>query len=281
MTQVELKLWLRENSRPAPMVFVLKLLTWFLLIATGGILFFTNSVGLLFGCFLLGLGFAYGVELQHQCIHNTAFYSRKANVFWGSLLGAPMLVNFRTYRKHHLLHHANLGTILDTPFFRYERAEPKRTKLAFVIRELFLFSHWRNVWAFQNTSYLQKTFIAFVTLGALWLVATSPKLLLVWIVPTLFVAGPFHYLIELPEHWKCKESKDRFQNTRTIKSNFILGWLTNFNNFHVEHHWSAGIPPEKLGILHSQIHHNILSVNRGYLEFYSNLVRGHLWKRWL
>ena len=95
-----------------------------------------------------------------------------------------------------------------------------------------------------------------------------------WIVPLIALAAPIHTLVELPEHYKCNlDSVDVLENTRTIKSNSLMFWFTNGNNFHVEHHYAAAWPMDKLDILHEQIGHLIVNKNIGYREFYLIFIR--------
>src|ERR1041384_1865877 len=54
---------------------------------------------------LLGLAYAHAVELQHQCLHNTAYRSRTWGRVVGVLLGLPSLVSFSDYQNSHLKHH--------------------------------------------------------------------------------------------------------------------------------------------------------------------------------
>src|SRR3989338_1170387 len=105
-------------------VFVLKLAALVGLSVTGFLLASTsNGLSSVFGIVLLGAMFAHAVELQHQCLHYTAFQSRGMNRIIGILLGLPMLTSFHAYRRSHLDHHRNLGTPGDTPFFNYRFIE--------------------------------------------------------------------------------------------------------------------------------------------------------------
>ncbi|MEE8583708.1 MAG: fatty acid desaturase, partial [Acidobacteriota bacterium] len=71
------------------------------------------------GTIVLGLMYAHAVELQHQCLHNTAFSSKGWNRLVGFLLGLPTLVSHSDYQHQHLRHHRYLGREGDREFFNY------------------------------------------------------------------------------------------------------------------------------------------------------------------
>ena len=88
--------------------------------ATGIILAMSENIGVaIVGFFVLGCMFAHAVELQHQCLHYSAFKSRRANRIIGVILGLPTLTSFHAYRRSHLEHHRKLGSAEDIPFFNY------------------------------------------------------------------------------------------------------------------------------------------------------------------
>src|ERR1044072_5259704 len=104
---------------------------------------FLPSLYWLLPSLLLGLAYAHAVELQHQCLHNTAYRSR----FWGRvlgvLLGLPSLVSFSDYQNSHLKHHRLLGTPEDKEFFNY--AYKKLNSLPALINHLWMLRHYRDV----------------------------------------------------------------------------------------------------------------------------------------
>ena len=248
-------------------VFVLKLTALGALSATGFLLAstgqgFTSVVGIV----LLGAMFAHAVELQHQCLHNTAFQSRSMNRIVGILLGLPMLTSFHAYRRSHLDHHSNLGTSNDTPFFNYRFIESG--SIGALLYDLLGISHLKTSLATifgQNDSRLivvsssnepgsiserfDYGLMAFmIACACLYTVGFGSVLILkVWLLPLFFVAQPIHFLIELPEHIGCtNDSTDSFQNTRTIVGSRLSRWFTNSNNLHVEHHLSPALSMDQL-----------------------------------
>lgn len=97
--------------------FIFSLFFSFILIASKSVFLYC------LGTIIAGVMYAHAVELQHQCLHYTAFKKPHLNKFFGIILGAPMFVSFSEYRKIHLKHHKNLGTQEDEEFFtsRFKR----------------------------------------------------------------------------------------------------------------------------------------------------------------
>jgi len=252
---------------------------------------------------LLGLAYAHAVELQHQCLHNTAYRSR----FWGRvvgvLLGLPSLVSFSDYQNSHLKHHRLLGTPEDKEFFNY--AYQKLNSFPALITHLWMVRHYRDVMGFIFKSargklvrkdeatptmarrirfeyQLMAIFIAAMAFVTIYFQTTL--FLKLWFIP-LLVAVPTHALIELPEHIGCNTSRpDVLVNTRTIKTNKLLVWFVNGNNYHVEHHWLPAVPNDKFPELHAHVSSRITYADISYRSFYSqffrNLRKNNLHQAW-
>lgn len=107
----------------------------------------------------------------------------------------------------------------------------------------------------------------------LWLQFEVWEIGLIWILPVLIVGEPVHKLIELPEHTFCnKGSADVFQNTRSVRSNPFMTWLTNGNNFHVEHHQFPSVPIDGLSSLYRENTGRHVFHSTGYRQFYMEYV---------
>ena len=236
----------------------------------------------LFGIVILGAMFAHAVELQHQCLHYTAFRLRPLNRIVGIMLGLPTLTSFHAYRRSHLDHHRNLGTPNDQTFFVYKFLETSSLKN--FAHDLLGVAHLRSSFSailgnsdtrlidlhsMDATSKEAERFdyglMGFLIVAAI-LVAMMFGFTLVlklWILPLLLVAQPIHFLIELPEHIGCfTKAASVFDNTRTIYGSSISSWFTNYNNLHVEHHLDASRPMAQLP--------ELLEENRGKHRFISN-----------
>lgn len=278
--------WLSVSSAS----FAWRVAVWFTLLAAGAL---TASVSGAWtaacGIFLLGVAMAHGVELAHQALHHTGFRSRRLNELFGILLGLPMLVSFHEYRINHLKHHALLGTPDNREFFDYGS---RTWTLGGIFSRFLMWHHYtsfcvRLVKAFLGAplgdfhpryqrSVRSFYFIAAAVLSALlvWCWAASTwHPLAIWLAALFLVASPLHAWIELPEHYGCNEhSTDVFQNTRTIKSNLFMTWLTNSNNYHVEHHLWSNVPIQKIHMLHMRSRGRALHFSMGYWQFYKSAL---------
>jgi fatty acid desaturase len=242
------------------------------------------------GILVLGTAMAHGVELSHQALHHTGFRSPRLNEIFGLMLGLPMLVSFYEYRIHHLKHHALLGTPENREFFDYG---PKTWEIKSLVLRFFMLHHYisfsmRLVKALSGQAvgdyhprykgkvrlfYIISALALTALLAACWF-STSFAPLLIWLAALFIVASPLHAFIEMPEHYGCIESSiDPFENTRTIRSNWFMSWLTNHNNFHVEHHMWADVPIQNIHFLHERCRHKTKYFNRGYWEFYKEALR--------
>jgi len=275
-------------------VFVLKLAVLAALSVTGFLLTSSSSgLSSVLGIVFLGAMFAHAVELQHQCLHYTAFQSRGMNRIVGILLGLPMLTSFHAYRRSHLDHHRNLGTPGDTPFFNYRFIES--SSIGALLYDMLGISHLKTsisaifgqndsrlivVSSSSEPSTISERFdygwMAFmIACACLYTMAFGSVLILkVWLIPLLFVAQPIHFLIELPEHIGCtRDSTDSFQNTRTIVGSRFSRWFTNGNNLHVEHHLAPALSMDELGDLFQSNRGKHKHMTFSYIEFYWSLFR--------
>lgn len=241
---------------------------------------------------LLGLAYAHAVELQHQCLHNTAYRSR----FWGRvvgfLLGLPSLVSFSDYQNSHFKHHRLLGTPEDKEFFNY--AYKKLHSFPSLLTHLWMVRHHLDVMGYifnstrgklvrkdQSTLKVAKKIRFEYQLMAVFLTAMvfvsiffeTTLFLKLWLIPML-IAVPTHALIELPEHIGCDTTiNDVLINTRTIKTNKFMVWFVNGNNYHVEHHWLPAVPNDKFPELHTYVASRTRYADVSYRSFYSQFFR--------
>jgi fatty acid desaturase len=234
---------------------------------------------------LLGVLYAHAVELQHQCLHNTAFSNNRLNHVTGVILGLPMLVSYSDYQASHFKHHKLLGTPEDKEFFNYNYES--LTSLKAFIPHLFMLQHykvvagniWKSFWGVTRSDTTAKAArrirgeylimaVFLTTMIAFTLAYQSPVFLKLWLLP-LLVSIPIHALIELPEHIGCENKVvDVLRNTRTILAGRFAVWFTDGNNYHVEHHWLPGVPNDKLPELHKKLEGKIAHLKASYWEFY-------------
>jgi fatty acid desaturase len=296
----------RPATRPAPdalepewlevssLAFAWRVALWAALFGAGGWLAACTSPWVVAaGVILLGVAMAHGVELSHQALHHTGFRSAAMNEITGIAMALPMLVSFYEYRINHLKHHALLGTPNNREFFDYgsETWTPKGLALRFLMLRHYasfsnrlikavrggVFDEYHARYQAQVRRFYYIATLALVSLVLACALTHSFRPLLVWLSALILVASPLHAWIEMPEHYGCNErSVDVFENTRTITSNTFMTWLTNSNNFHVEHHMWANVPIQKIRRLHERCRDRSLHRNRGYWEFYKSALRGSI-----
>jgi fatty acid desaturase len=248
---------------------------------------------------LLGLAYAHAVELQHQCLHNTAYRRKAINRLVGVPLGLPTCVSFSDYQNSHLKHHRLLGTSEDKEFFNYSY-QKLRSPLA-LIPHLWMVRHYWDVLGYickssvgiltrkneatpktaakiRSEYQLMAVFIG--AMAVLTVVFATPIFVEIWLIP-LLVAVPVHALIELPEHIGCNTKVPNvLENTRTINTNKLVTWFVDGNNYHVEHHWLPGVPNDKFPLLHNHLKGKIAYNDTSYRSFYKQFVQ-HLKARTL
>jgi fatty acid desaturase len=238
---------------------------------------------------LLGFMYAHAVELQHQCLHNTGYRSKKWNRIIGVLLGLPTLVSYSDYQSSHLEHHRLLGTPDNKEFFNYGYGS--LTSLRKLIPHLFMLSHYRDVIIYifyalignlrqdkkrsvalniRAEYRLMAVFLSLMT--ALILTGHYMIALKTWFIP-LLIAVPVHCLIELPEHIGCDvQTLDVLHNTRSLKAGWLTVWFVDGNNYHVEHHWLPSVPNDKFPGLHKMVAGHIKHQEISYWSFYKNFL---------
>jgi fatty acid desaturase len=278
-------------------VFIGKLAVLAALLAGGGWLAVQSSYLLAAGgIVILAAGYAHAVELQHQCLHHSAFRSSRLHRLVGVPLGAPALVSYSHYRLRHLQHHRYLGTPGDTEFFGFDVRQPLTvgllvkgmfdvTRLLTVARDIgrCATGDWQYGLGQIAPKIRRAIIVEYRLLGiAVGLVAAAcaagggPLVLRLWLLPFI-VFLPVHFLVELPEHILCDHSSsDVLRNTRSITGSWLTTWFTNGNNLHIEHHAAMNVPINQLRDRHGEARRFGSHVQRTYLEFYGIVVR-ELW----
>ncbi|MFI1444971.1 fatty acid desaturase family protein [Streptomyces fructofermentans] len=245
------------------------------------------------GTVLLAAMFTHAVELQHQCLHHSAFRRAFPHRLVGVPLGMPLLVVYSHYRVRHLQHHRYLGTPQDTEFFGFDTRGPLTFKvllrglldyprLGTVAAEILRAATGRWAYAYGHIApAMQRRIVTeHVLLGAtaavlavLAALGHGEYVVRLWVLP-LLLAIPMHFLVELPEHLLCDtETTDVLHNTRSIRGSWLSTWFTNGNNLHIEHHAAMTVPINRLSERHEETRSFAVHVERSYADFYRILWR--------
>lgn len=281
-------------------VFTGKLVLWLALTSAGILLALQGAWwARVVGVVLSGCMFAHAAELQHEALHNLAYRNRRLNRVVGVVLGLPMLISFTAYQVTHLRHHRDLGTPENREFFDYGNqygTSGQRSRLGSIASWCVRFSMVHHYAQFARTlgrSVLGRDiegerpttsrrirrehlvmFAALLALAVLSILLDRAVVVWAWLLPLVLVAAPVHSLIELPEHYRCETlNRSPFVNTRTIRSNRVMTWFTNGNNFHVEHHLMPNLPIQRLPELHTAVQDRLRYFHPSYRDYFSKLIR--------
>lgn len=231
------------------------------------------------GFVLLGLLNAHGIQLLHQASHRQAYRVKIYNDIAGTLLGVVAFIPFQKYRTIHLEHHKKLGTSEDSEFFGFEEFESDSSAKK-ILSEIFSLKRLRDVFSIikfkDSKNFRDELVLSVICISLLMssLAFGNMQIFFGWVASYILITEPIHFLIEIPEHFGCdKLSLDKNRNTRTIKHvSFIIGWYTNWNNYHSEHHRFPNIPPENLALIAKDRVPDGLFCLRTYGEFYKFYV---------
>jgi fatty acid desaturase len=212
------------------------------------------------------------------------------------MAGVPMFSSYSHYKYDHLRHHAFLGTPQNREFFNYQ-FHNLDSPLGFVIgaynpgrysnlvRDLgrSLLGHTNpNVTKTMAARRIRAEYQAFLVIFAVVLAASVSLhtlfFLWVWILPSVLVAEPMHFLIELPEHYGLNTQTDPnvLTNTRTVRASRFGHWFTNGNDLHTAHHFHQGVPMVNVPKLHEVIKDRVNTVDPSFVSFYSGVVKGRI-----
>jgi fatty acid desaturase len=219
---------------------------------------------------------------MHECVHYSAFRTRRLNEVVGSLAGFGILFSATYYRQFHFAHHRYAQDPARDP--ELLTAPPPRTPLGYWWRATGL-GYWRarisNLVDFSRGRLDRVPFIpatahaeirraaqAMVGVLALLLVASlawrTDVLVWYWLLP-LVLAMPFLRLYLLTEHTGCSEDDDGLTNTRTTLSLWPVRFLMWNLPYHAEHHLYPSIPFLRLPESHRWLRGHLRFVAPGYL----------------
>ncbi|MFJ9455880.1 fatty acid desaturase family protein [Kitasatospora sp. NPDC101447] len=246
------------------------------------------------GVILLAAMYTHLVELQHQCLHHSAFRSAAPHRPVGVLIGIPLLSAYSHYRVQHLQHHRYLGTAQDSEFFGFDPRAPLTWsallrgagdpgRLVQVAADVA--RSCAGTWTYARGQIGERARrhvmgeyrllgVAVLAAGAAAGLGHGRAVLLLWGLP-LLLSIPIHFFLELPEHVLCDTggSTDVLRNTRTISGSRFSRWFTNGNNFHVEHHAAMVVPVNRLAERHPLARRYAAHSEVSYPAFYRKVLR--------
>lgn len=219
----------------------------------------------------MGCLFAHGLELQHEALHQNLFRSPVLNRIAGTLLGIPLLVSYTHYKSYHFHHHIAVGSDDDEEIVDYS-IDSLRNPLKLLARAWNITRIPRFFIVFVEMlrgrypprvkkSNHRRLFYEYVLLAAVFvsmacisIVSGSWTPVVLWFAPWLLVAEPMHFIVEVPEHLGCdRRTSSILHNTRSYRANFLWEYLSNYNNYHIEHHLWPGVASHRLHHLHRYV----------------------------
>lgn len=236
-----------------------------------------------------GLLLAFLFTAEHECIHGTAFRSRRLNQSVAFVAGLFLLLPPDWFRFFHFAHHRHTQDPERDP----ELMGPKPRRF----REYAVYlsgvpywaslakSLWRNARGTAQESWVPPKGMAKVRaeariylgiyaaliLGSL--LAGSAALFWACVAPAL-LGQPFLRGFVLAEHARCPLVADMLQNTRTTLTNALVRFLSWNMPFHAEHHSYPAVPFHQLPRFHALIRDRLRVVEPGYARFHARFAAG-------
>ncbi|MCC3738967.1 fatty acid desaturase [Rouxiella badensis] len=289
ITEQEIRTLSKKNARRSAFKTILYLMLLcsaitFSVITTNDFVYFLSVV-------ILGIVIAHGVELQHECLHHNLYRSIKVNRFFGIIYGLPMLVSYTHYQAQHLHHHTFLGTDKDEEIIDYKSEQLKTISGLFTritnANRFFQFmvtminttqgvypeviKSKRQQRKFRHEYYFIFFFILIlIFLYQVW----GVNILFTWFFAWFFISEPLHFFIEVTEHiGKDKSNRVISENTRSYKTNLIWSYISNHNNYHIEHHSYPNVCAHNLKIVNEKKSGEYYTEN-SYIEAMKNVISG-------
>ncbi len=261
-----------------------------LLLAAGWAVACSSGWARLPAVFALGLVQVALFAPTHECMHQTAFKSKRANAIVGWFAACPSLLNLHFYTAFHWAHHRNTQIPGEDP----ELAIAEPTTLGAYLLRLSSLAFWRlrlrvvfDAWRGDLSAYPFIPRFAAPAIGrsvramSLFMVggAVVSALLfgwetpfLFWIVPQLLGQMPLRAYL-LAEHTGCTRDRNGLTNTRTTTTNAAVRLLMWNMPFHAEHHLYPTIPFHRLADAHATIGAKLGYVQNGYARWNLALIR--------
>jgi len=225
----------------------------------------------------------------HECVHRTAFASRKLNDSVAWVAGLLSFYNSTFYRYYHKWHHRYTQIPGKDP----ELEDPKPRNWRQYLRELSGIPWWfgklRGYWRLatgqlQGCPYIPESAQGEVIRSVRWQLAVYglgiaislgtgwPWFLVLWLLP-LAVGQPILRFILLAEHTGCSQDENPLTNTRTTLTVWPVRLLMWNMPYHAEHHLYPSLPFHALAKAHGYLRPHLGQVELGYLGMHGRLIK--------
>ncbi|MBL8671834.1 MAG: fatty acid desaturase [Alphaproteobacteria bacterium] len=227
---------------------------------------------------------------MHECVHYTAFASRRANEVVAWIAGAAQMFDAAFYRQYHLAHHRWCQDPAHDPELR---APPPTSLAGYLLRvtgALFWRNRVRQSWSlalgrFDGMDYVghahrrgvvrsvRAMLALYACVAVASVVAGAPEALIYWVVPAV-LGQPFLVAYRLCEHTGCAAEPNPMVNTRTTLASWPVRLLMWNMPFHAEHHLYPSIPFHALPRAHRALRPHLRCLANGYIETSLAIARG-------
>ena len=224
---------------------------------------------------------------MHECVHRTAFASRRANDLVGWVAGVLGFYNATYYRHFHAWHHRYTQDPERDPELMFPKA---KTLAEYALELSGITFWWRRILDYPRLA-LGPVDLPFVPQQARHAVALSmtaqlaiyaaaavaigfgyDAVLIYWFIPAL-LAQPFLRALLVAEHTGCSLDQNGVTNTRTTKAPFPIRFLMWNMPFHAEHHLYPAVPFHQLPALHAHLRDKLRYFAPSYLAANRDIVR--------
>ncbi|HVJ31817.1 MAG TPA: fatty acid desaturase [Terriglobia bacterium] len=261
-----------------------------LLLATGLLVYHSRTTGWLVPAMILhGIVLIFFFTPLHECIHRTAFASRRLNDAVGFVLGCLILLPREYFRAFHFAHHRFTQDPVRDPELAFPKPRSLRqwlwhvTGLPYWIGESRLLidlargkaegSFYGNDRQRQDVVREARLILAiYAVILALSLLLRSDAVLIYWVLPAV-LGQPFLRLYLLAEHALCPETNDMLENSRTTYTTGIVRFLAWNMPYHIEHHAFPSVPFHALPQLNALIAGKLKTTAPGYLAVQRQILR--------
>jgi len=287
LTRRELKALMVRSDRPA----LIRAVGILVALSVTSLLIWVSydSWWILGAMFLQGIIIVHFFSLQHECVHYTAFKTRKLNDIAGNICGYAIILPNQQFRYEHCNHHTYTQLkgqdpeLIELPisvwkYLWYISSVPYwKAKFSQIIRNAsgrlndedrtFLSKHEAPI-IIREARLMVAFYVVIITICAVmgW---TWP--LWFWILP-LFMGEPVMRAIRLTEHVGRPNVDDMKENTRTSLVSWPAQMLSWNMNYHAEHHYAASVPFHALPKLHAKLQGFVYVEKRGYLGAHIDII---------
>ncbi len=244
------------------------------------------------GLAALALGFTLVTlfATMHECVHRTAFKSRRLNDGVAWFAGLLSFYSSTFYRPYHGWHHR----FTQLPGKDPELEDKKPSSVLGWFVEMSALPWWlgklrtylkialgkTSSYGFLNDKtrplVVRSVRLQLLTYAAaigLSVLAGHPYFVTYWLLPVA-IAQPLLRAILLAEHGGCSENNDMLSNTRTTYTLAPVRFLMWQMPYHAEHHRYPALPFFSLAPAHERLGPHLSNVaRRGYTGFHASLLK--------